>query len=118
MLRGLFERLQTTPGQEKVIRDAFASLREAGRAHWQTLRESREEIGRAFGAESFDETALGGTFAKHDEAVLAMRKAVADALLKVHAALEPNQRTILAEFLSRGRPGFRPAWGPGAPYRF
>jgi uncharacterized membrane protein len=114
-LRYVFLQLETTPGQEKVIADAWREVREAlakGRGEWQR---TREDLARAFGGESLDETALGGAYARQDELVSAARKAVVDALAKVHAVLDERQRRRLAELISQGPAGFR-SFG-GAPYR-
>src|SRR5262245_20230698 len=52
-LRRLFERLQTTPGQERVISEAIGEVREALRNARGEFRSSREDIARAFSADAF-----------------------------------------------------------------
>lgn len=101
-LRGLFERLATTPGQERVILEAVTALRSQGGA----LRGAAEGTGaaasKAFRADSFDVEVLGDSFAKQSEAVENAQKAVVEALHKVHEALDERQRRVLADMLDHG----------------
>ena len=101
-LRGLFERLGTTPGQERVILEAVTALRNQG----GELRGAAESTGaaasKAFRADSFDVAVLGDAFAKQSMAVESAQKSVVEALHKVHEALDERQRRILADMLDRG----------------
>lgn len=116
-LRALFQRLDTTPGQEKVIREAIdevrrnaAQLRDEGRA-------TRSDVAKAVKSPSFDETVMGELFARHDTHLEKMRKDVVGAIAKVHAVLDDRQRDALAELIERGpfAGGFR--GGFGGPFR-
>jgi len=116
-LRGLFERLDTTPGQEKVIREALDELRASGSKLKDEVRSSRSDVARAVKSPSFDETVMGELFARHDDAIEGMRKSVVGAIGKVHAVLDDRQRERLAEMIesgpfSRGRG--RGRWGGGS----
>jgi uncharacterized membrane protein len=100
-----------------VIAEAFEEVRQAirnGRGEW---RASREDISRAVGGDVFDESVLGGAFARQDETLTNVRKAVTGALIKVHEALDERQRRRLAEIIGRGPGGF--GFGPfgAGPYR-
>jgi len=113
LVRGLFERLDTTPGQEKVIvgavsdlRDAFGSLRDEG-------KRSRDDLAKALRSPSFDEALFGEAFARHEATLGDLRKKAMDAFAKVHDALDEKQRARLADLIESG-PGFR---GFGGPYR-
>lgn len=112
MLRGLFERLDTTPGQEKVIAAALADLRSQAHGAKSNLQGARHDIAEALRQESFDETLLGGALSRMDDAVDGMRKAALDAFGKVHATLDDRQRRILADLVESGPRGFSPS-----PYR-
>lgn len=107
MLRRLFETLDTTPGQEKAIVAAFEELRSEARKHRVEVKKTREDLAKVMRGPSVDETVLGELFARHDEAITALRKALIGAMAKVHDALEPEQRNRLADFIER-TPGF---WG-------
>lgn len=113
MLRWLFERLDTTPGQEKVIRSAFEELAEKARGLKQTLKDSKGDVARAFRADDFNAEIFGDVFSRHDSAMDEMRKAVVGAFAKVHDVLDPAQRARLAELLE-SMPGR--SWR-GGPYR-
>jgi hypothetical protein len=112
-LRAIFERLDTTPGQEKFVAAAIDEVREAGRRLRGELSKSREDLAQAVRAEHFDAESLGLVFARHDEAIESMRKAFVGALAKVHDALDERQRARLADVLASGG-SFR---GFGGPYR-
>jgi uncharacterized membrane protein len=114
-MRRLFERLETTPGQEKVIQQSVNEAREAIRAAVGELRGSRDDVAKAFGAESFDETALGGAFARQDEAIASIRRTVTGALAKIHDALDSRQRQALADLIAKGPRTWGGRWG--GPYR-
>lgn len=102
MLRGLFERLDTTPGQEKVILQAADALREQARTGREALRATGGDAARAFRGERFDEGAMAEAFARQNAALEAAQKALFEALAKVHEALDERQRREVAELLERG----------------
>jgi hypothetical protein len=79
MLRGLFSRLETTPGQEKVIRDAFDKVREAvheARAEWKDTG----ELASLLRGETFDRTAAEGVSGKADASFAKVRVVLVEAL--------------------------------------
>ena len=110
MMRGLFQRLETTPGQEKVIKDAFQKVRETfkeARAEWQ----DKSEIVSLLRGETFDRTAAEGLSGKADASFAKARVVIVEALAQIHEALDDRQRRILADFIeSRGRGGWRRRW--------
>ncbi len=115
VLRGLFARLDATPGQEKVIKSALGDLRGVAEKVRGEVKASRPELASAIRQEQFDETLFGELSHKVDEAAQTMRRAAVDAIAKVHAVLDDRQRKLLAELIESG-PGFR-GWGGGGPYR-
>jgi len=108
----LFERLDTTPGQEKVIREAVDELRDTARGMRREARQSGDDVSRAMRGESFDETVMGDMFARHDDRIRELQKALVGALARIHDALDEKQRKRLADFLESG-----PMRGFGGPYR-
>ncbi|MCK6590700.1 MAG: periplasmic heavy metal sensor [Polyangiaceae bacterium] len=112
-LRALFERLDTTPGQEKVIIAAVDEMRDAGENLRGEIRKTREDIAKAARSPSFDETVMGEAFARHDQAIETMRKAAVGAMAKIHAVLDERQRERLADIIESGPPFF----GGFGPYR-
>jgi Spy/CpxP family protein refolding chaperone len=120
MLRMIFERLDTTPGQEKVIAHAFEQARDAMRAAARAVRDSREDVARALRADVLDEQALAAARSRHEEALRGAHDAATASLRATHEALDPRQRALLADLLSDGpwgRSGWRGGFGPQGPYR-
>jgi uncharacterized membrane protein len=115
MLRGLFERLDTTPGQEKVILRAVEGLREQTQAGRAVLRETARHAARALRSDRVDEGAMAEAFAKQNAAIEAMQKALFEALSTVHEALDERQRRAFADLLEGSAGPWFP-W-PGSPYR-
>jgi uncharacterized membrane protein len=116
MLNRLFSRLETSPSQEKVIVGAVEEVQATVTSLRPEIAATRSDIARILGDESFDAERLGAVFARHDDAVREVQKAVAGALGKVHGALDHNQRAQLAQLLEQ-RLG---PWGTRAnngPYR-
>jgi hypothetical protein len=113
-LRGLFQTLETTPGQEKVIADAVSEVREAGRKLRGELKDSRADVAKAMRAATFDEVLFGDLFSRHDTALESIRKSVVGALARTHDALDERQRARLADLVERGPAIFRRrSWGFG-----
>lgn len=107
-MRWLFRRLDTSPAQERVIREAFGEvrasrteLRDAGRAVLETLSSS-------FATEGFDAATARAALSTGTPGLEATRSRIEEALAKVHAVLTDEQRKQVADILARG-PG-RFAW--------
>lgn len=113
-LRALFERLDTTPGQERVIVQAIDDVLAKARAARAALEQTRHDVAEALRAGTFDEGAMGAVFARHDAALREIRAAFAAAFARVTDALDETQRRRLADLVERGLAG--PA-SFGGPYR-
>lgn len=105
-LRRVFERLDATPGQEKVIREAVDDLVNAARAAGKDARGWREDLAAAVRKDYFDETLLGELFAKQDGTIETLRKEIVGSLGRVHSVLDDRQRDRLGDVLEQG-------WGRG-----
>lgn len=105
-LRWVFERLDTSPGQEKVLVQAADDLTEAFEKLRDELSATRAAIARSLRGESFDSAALRELDARHDELVDNLRKTLRTSMSKIHEALDPKQRRELADLLEHG-------WGYG-----
>jgi len=117
LMRGLFSRLETTPGQEKVIRSAFERVRE-------TMREARSEwrdtseLSTLLRGDTFDRTAAEGLSGKADASFAKLRVVIVEALAQIHEALDDRQRRILADIIASRGGLFRYGRGfRGGPYR-
>lgn len=109
VLGALGERLDTTPEQDKAIRDAFEELKDEAARHRGEVRRTRADLAAALRKPSFDEVLLGELFARHDTALENLRKAVVGALAKTHLALDERQRLRLADLIESG-PGLFSRW--------
>ncbi len=105
ILRGLFERLDTTPGQEKAIVAAIEELRESMTGAKQSLKETRKDFADAFRRGPIDEPAMADIFARHDTILSETRRKAVEAVGRIHEALDDRQRAEVADLLERG-PGF------------
>jgi uncharacterized membrane protein len=113
-LRGAFERLDTSPGQEKEVRQAVDQVLDAAHELKREINGTREDLGRVMRSELFDSTLLDQAFERHDAAFAKMRAELTASIEKIHGALDAQQREELARWLERG-----PRWGRswGGPYR-
>ena len=102
MLRRLFERLDTTPGQEKVILEAAEQVEQNGRAAKEAFFGGRVDIGRAMRGETFDTAAVNEAFEKQQTAVDAFKKTVLEQMQKIHEALTPEQRLAAGDLIENG----------------
>lgn len=103
-LRRIFERLETTPGQERELKAALSELTDAAKTLRGEADKSRAEIAAALRASELDAERLGQLFARHDDLLTEVRKASVGALSRAHSALDEGQRRQLADLLERGRP--------------
>jgi hypothetical protein len=119
-LRALFERLDTSPGQEKAIRAALDELRAATRSVREEMNGARVDVARVIRGDRVDDETLGEVSAKATAAAESMRSATAGALGKIHDALDERQRNMLADLIESGPGGFGRFGGwnrRGGPYR-
>jgi len=112
VMRWLFERLDTTPGQERVIRDAVEGFIDQAMGARREVDSSRADVARAMRGDSFDAESMGEAWGKHDDALSDLRKASIESLAKVHEVLDDRQRARLAELIEAG---FTRRWH--GPYR-
>ena len=115
LLRSLFERLETTPGQEKAIMAALDELRENRKVVRDEMQQTRGDVGRAVASGLVDDGTLEETFARHDRLLAQLRVSFVEALKKVTEALDERQRKQIADLLEGGFSGWRS--GFRGPYR-
>jgi Spy/CpxP family protein refolding chaperone len=106
-LRSLFERLETTPGQEKAILAALDELREERRVVREEAQQTRTDLARAVAGGLIDDSTLEESFARHDRLLAKLRVSFVEALKKVTEALDERQRKQLGDWLEGGRFGSR-----------
>lgn len=103
LLRRALGRLDTTPGQEKVIRSAVHDFEEEAYTLRGDLSSTRAELAGALRGQELDKSALDRIFQKHDELIEKLRASFVRALDQVHGTLDERQRQELAEMLEGGR---------------
>lgn len=111
MMRRLFQRLDTTPGQEKVILEAAD---QAQRVMWdarQELFRARSEYAKAMRSEAFDNEAVNAAFEKQQASVDAVKKTLKEKMQAIHEALTPQQRAVLADLIEFGPRMHGGHWG-------
>jgi hypothetical protein len=113
VLRGIAERLDASPAQERVIRDAADELHEAAHKLRGEARRTRADVADAFRKPHFDEVLFGELFARHDRSLEELRKAFVGAGAKVHDALDERQRARLADLIESGPGGGGGGGGAG-----
>ncbi|HEY4224067.1 MAG TPA: hypothetical protein VGO62_22080 [Myxococcota bacterium] len=102
LLRGLFERLRTTPGQERVIAEALRDLRGAFKKSAESKAAGAKQVAEAMRGAEFKTENMGEAFAHVDESNETIRDATFAALAKIHEALDERQRKQLADLIGRG----------------
>ena len=112
-LRSVFERLETTPGQERVIVAALDELRENRRDLRDELRQARADLARAVQGGLIEDNTLEEAFARQDRLLARMRVGFTEALKKVVETLDERQRKQVASWLEGGFFRGRGGWGDG-----
>ncbi|HEY6462884.1 MAG TPA: periplasmic heavy metal sensor [Polyangiaceae bacterium] len=100
-LRSAFERLETTPGQEKAIVSAIDELKQNRAIVREEAQHTREDLARVVASGLVDDAALEETFARHDRALAQLRVAFVETVKKVSETLDERQRKQVADFLQR-----------------
>ncbi|HEX2678575.1 MAG TPA: hypothetical protein VHM19_18110 [Polyangiales bacterium] len=102
MLRYVLARLDTTPGQEKAIRAALEELGTRLSDLRKSAKGTRRSLALAFSAQEWNRTAADATFAEQVELLKSAQRDFADALARIHEALDEKQRQQLAELIEDG----------------
>jgi hypothetical protein len=107
VMRSVMNRIGARPDQEATIRDAVNELKDSAGKLKGEGRRTREEIAEALRRPNFDEVMMGELFARHDNEMEGLRKALVGALAKTHDALDEKQRQRLADLIATGPRAFR-----------
>jgi len=99
-------RLETTPGQEKVIREAISDLKEEAWGLRGEVRGTRSEVAQAIRAPELDKALIERVFAKHDEVIAKLRASLLRTAEQVHGTLDERQRKQLADMIESGPWGY------------
>ncbi|MFL5319838.1 MAG: periplasmic heavy metal sensor [Myxococcaceae bacterium] len=110
-LRFVFAKLQTTPGQEKLIAEEVENVLNVLRESRGELTNIRGAIANALRSPVFNQEALNEVQVKQDATMEKVRDAIRGSLAKIHEALDDKQRQELAAIIE-GFGGF--GRGPGS----
>jgi Spy/CpxP family protein refolding chaperone len=102
----ILDRLDTTPGQEKVIREAVHDFKEEAWNLRREVRSTRSELADALRAPELDKALIDRVFAKHDEVIEKLRASLVATADKVHGTLDERQRKELADMIESGPFGY------------
>ncbi len=102
MLRWVYTRLDTTPGQEKVLLGAAEDLEDRLRQMYSELEQLRKDAGRAVRGSVFDAGPLRESFARQRAHLETLEESVVGHLGRLHEALDETQRGHLSELISDG----------------
>jgi Spy/CpxP family protein refolding chaperone len=101
-MRWLFERLDTSPGQEKVFVKAADELTEAFEKLRDEARATRAAIAQALRGEHFDAASLRELYEKHDALLAQLRETLRTSMSQIHESMDPRQRRELADLIEHG----------------
>ncbi|SET16189.1 Spy/CpxP family protein refolding chaperone [Stigmatella erecta] len=102
-LRRVFQRLDTSPGQEKVFVQAADDVAASFGKLRGELEATRAAVARALRGEQFDAGALRELTERQDALLADLRETVRTSLARIHEALDPRQREDLADLIEHGR---------------
>lgn len=102
MMRRLFQHLDTTPGQEKVIAQATENAERVMYQAREQLFRARSTYANAVRGETFDSSAVNEAFEAQQASVDEVKKAVREGMQAMHEALTPDQRKRLGDLIEFG----------------
>ncbi len=101
-LDGLFERLDTSPGQEKEIRSAVEDFFEDVVPMRRAMRHSlKDQILEVLAEEELDEDTLRPRMMEHETRVASIRESLLTLITRIHTALDSEQRAQLRRYVGR-----------------
>lgn len=101
-MRYVFERLGTTPGQERVIEEVVDEVERKGRAVKEELSKLRADVAKAMRGEQFDTAQAREAMDRQQTLIDELRAAAIAGMQKIHEALDPEQRKRVGDLLEFG----------------
>lgn len=109
-LRSLFHRLETGPGQEKLMMAEAQTLRDTMAQLRQEWTAARADLAKLIRGDQFDRGEVEALFRRQEEAFNRLRTAMTASAERVHATLDPQQKQTLATWVEHG-PRFARGYG-------
>lgn len=114
--RWFFRKLDTSPAQERIVRNAFDAVRADAQRFARESREARRELADLLRAPDYDRERVRDWFATREQDFQRVRESVVGALGDVYDVLDDQQREKLAKMIEKAPYGRR-AYHHGGPYR-
>ena len=105
-LHRVLDRLDTTPGQEKTIREAVRDFAEEASELRLEVSRTRKDMAEALRSDSIDHDLLQQVFQKHDTLLARLREAFVRSAEQAHATLDQKQREKFANIIEAGSFGY------------
>lgn len=105
-LRGVFQRLDATPAQEKAMIAALQELDALRDKTRSDMKAARKDVAEAFRSPVFNEEAVGAATARIEAVMDEARKTGISIFAKVHDALDEHQRRVVSDWISDGLQSF------------
>jgi uncharacterized membrane protein len=115
-LYAAFEHLDTSPAQEKVIREAFDEVRQHTADFKEELRRSRRDFASVLRSDTLDEASLDQLIERQQANLSELGGQVRVLFGRIHETLDERQRRRLADWLESSS-GYGSAFRKHGPYR-
>ena len=102
MHRWLLHKLDASPGQERILRNAFDSIRTAAIDFVEGGKSSRRELAELLRESNFDNQRVNDWFVAREHEFQKVRESAVRALAEAHEVLDDRQRESLAKLIERG----------------
>lgn len=100
--RWLLHKLDASPGQERILRNAFESIRTSAIDFAEGGKTSRRELAELLREPNFDNQRVNAWFVAREHEFEKVRESAVSALAEVHEVLDDRQRESLAKLIERG----------------
>jgi uncharacterized membrane protein len=114
--RRMLRKLDASPGQERIIRNALASVKQSAGSFRAQARTSSRALADLLRSPDVDTERLTDWFKDREQEFGDVRSSVVEALRDIHEVLDDHQRETLARCVERA-PGWRSSWHKSGPYR-
>ncbi|HEU5073796.1 MAG TPA: periplasmic heavy metal sensor [Polyangiaceae bacterium] len=100
--RWLLHKLDASPGQERILRNAFESIRSSVMEFAEGGKTSRRELAELLREPAFDHQRVNDWFVAREHEFAKVRQSAVSALAEAHEVLDDRQRESLAKLIERG----------------
>lgn len=115
--RWMFRKLDTSPAQERIVRNAVDTVRAEARRFADQSREARRDLADLLRAPDYDRERVRDWFAARETDFQQVRESVVGALGDVFDVLDDQQREKFAKMIEKSHYGHRVCHHRSGPYR-